>query len=292
VSIGGSVILTLRDGRLTKFLKSPLLVGPISEYFKSAHEYLASKITEFNPTIDSDYYDPVLSASFYYRDCLNRLLSSILRSNHGSTLLILGQYKNRKIQPKLSNLRIKYKINYCNIWNYLVELLNIDCKRSQLSCPNLDKTSNSSKSVNSRLTDRLDYRYEYLSLMIDDAIAFLSCLARIDGCVVMTDDFRVLGFGAEFTSSSSRFDFVSVTHDCKAIHAQEISLDEYGTRHRSAIRFCSSHPDAIAFVFSSDGGMKAITTVNSRLLMWDELKLAVRWYREQDKDYWLPISHY
>jgi hypothetical protein len=292
VSIGGNVILTLRDGQLFKFLKSPLLVGPISEYFKSPHEYLASKIIEFKPTVDDKYYDPLKSASFYYRDCINRLLSSILHNNHGSTLLILRQDKNRRIQPKLSNLNIKYKINYHNIWNYLVKLLNIDCKQSRLFWQNFNKKPKPSKPKMNELDIRLDYKHENLRLMIDDAIDFISCLARIDGCVVMTDKFQVLGFGAEVIYSSPIFDFITVTDNCEATHSQEISLDEFGTRHRSAIRFCSSHPDAIAFVFSSDGGMKAITTVNSKLLMWKEPKLAVRWYRESNKDYWLPISHY
>ena len=140
--------------------------------------------------------------------------------------------------------------------------------------------------------DERDYRSEDLSLMIDDSIDFISRLANIDGCVVMTDNLQVLAFGAEFISSSSKPEFITVTDDCEATKTQEISLDEFGTRHRSAIRFCNGRSDAIAFVFSSDGGMKAITTVNSKLLMWKDLKLAVRCHRDEDKNYWLPVSHY
>jgi hypothetical protein len=47
----------------------------------------------------------------------------------------------------------------------------------------------------------------------------------------------------------------------------------YGTRHRSMMRYCQAHPSAVGIVVSQDGDIRAMTTVKSELVMWEQLQL-------------------
>ncbi|MEX2141982.1 MAG: hypothetical protein WD894_22135 [Pirellulales bacterium] len=42
----------------------------------------------------------------------------------------------------------------------------------------------------------------------------------------------------------------------------------YGTRHRSAFRFVEGMDLAVAFIRSQDGGIKAVTLVENRVVIW------------------------
>ena len=86
--------------------------------------------------------------------------------------------------------------------------------------------------------------------------------------MVLTDTFRIIGFGAEVTASFAGTDKVHVAQDQLGRQSKEASFTEYGTRHRSAFRFAGSMESAVAFVMSQDGGVKALRQVGPRLLMW------------------------
>jgi DNA integrity scanning protein DisA with diadenylate cyclase activity len=51
----------------------------------------------------------------------------------------------------------------------------------------------------------------------------------------------------------------------------EVPVESFGTRHRSAFRFCSSLEDSIAFVLSQDGGVKAVKRHGKDVLMWPDI---------------------
>ena len=54
---------------------------------------------------------------------------------------------------------------------------------------------------------------------------------------------------------------------------QKIDTDKFGTRHRSAMRFCWANRGAVAFVISQDGGVRAITKLNNKVVIWEDIKL-------------------
>lgn len=52
---------------------------------------------------------------------------------------------------------------------------------------------------------------------------------------------------------------------------QSVSVDNYGTRHRSAFRFSSSLDDSVAFIVSQDGGVKARKGVQDKVFLWPDI---------------------
>ena len=94
-----------------------------------------------------------------------------------------------------------------------------------------------------------------------DAVGHFS---HVDGCVVMTQEFKVLGFGAKIDApvtlaeeSPRRF---------KHIVSEEVYTDSVfmaaigGTRHQSAARLCQIYPGMIVFTLSQDGDLKPFTS--------------------------------
>jgi hypothetical protein len=86
-----------------------------------------------------------------------------------------------------------------------------------------------------------------------DAIAGLTA---VDGAVVMTDQYELLGFGAKITrrKGCGRVERVTVTEPIEGgaavlAHPEELG----GTRHQSAAQFVQDQRDAVALVASQDG---------------------------------------
>jgi len=46
-------------------------------------------------------------------------------------------------------------------------------------------------------------------------------------------------------------------------------VDDVGTRHRSAYRFCDAVPTAVAIVVSQDGGVRFVTHYRDAVTYWD-----------------------
>jgi hypothetical protein len=70
---------------------------------------------------------------------------------------------------------------------------------------------------------------------------------------VITDLFRVLGFGVEFTAPPTDPARETIVHK-RSVRP----VEDFGTRHRSAFRFVAACPYVTAFVCSQDGGVKCI----------------------------------
>jgi len=52
-----------------------------------------------------------------------------------------------------------------------------------------------------------------------------------------------------------------------------VPLERFGTRHRSAMRMCSSFEDCIALVVSQDGPVKVMKRVGTDVVMWNDVAL-------------------
>ena len=97
----------------------------------------------------------------------------------------------------------------------------------------------------------------------------IASLAAVDGAVVMTKRFEILGFGAEIAGS-----LPAVTEVRRAVHLEADTfvtelVDSVGTRHRSAYRFCNAVPDAIAVVVSQDGSVRFVNRHRDSVTYWD-----------------------
>ena len=88
------------------------------------------------------------------------------------------------------------------------------------------------------------------------AVDAVAGLTAVDGAVVMTDQYEVLGFGVKIVprKGRSRVDRVTITEPIEGSTAALVDPEELGgTRHLSAAQFVQDQRDSLALVASQDG---------------------------------------
>lgn len=109
---------------------------------------------------------------------------------------------------------------------------------------------------------------------LDEAIFevahLIAALSAVDGAVVMTRRFEVLGFGAEISGSLPDVKTVARALDLEAERVLEEPTEGVGTRHRSAYRLCHELKGAVAVVISQDSRARFIKWKDGRLTYWDQ----------------------
>jgi hypothetical protein len=100
----------------------------------------------------------------------------------------------------------------------------------------------------------------------------LGALGDVDGAVVVTDRFELLGFGAEITGPLPEIDRIRHALDVEAESFESVGIDGVGTRHRSAYRLCALEQDALAIVVSHDGGVQFVAWHDGALTYWEHLE--------------------
>jgi DisA bacterial checkpoint controller nucleotide-binding len=97
----------------------------------------------------------------------------------------------------------------------------------------------------------------------------IASLGAVDGAVVMTKRFEILGFGAEIAGDLPAVINVRRAVDLEADTFVTELVDSVGTRHRSAYRFCNAVPDAVAVVVSQDGSVQFVNRHHDSVTYWD-----------------------
>jgi hypothetical protein len=97
----------------------------------------------------------------------------------------------------------------------------------------------------------------------------IAALSDVDGAVVMTKRFEVLGFGAEIAGDLPDVQQVARALDLEARDRVLEPVLADGTRHRSAYRLCSRIPEAVAIVVSQDGGVRFVKKHDGEITVWE-----------------------
>lgn len=92
-------------------------------------------------------------------------------------------------------------------------------------------------------------------------------LMSIDGALVLTRGFQLIGFGAEILGDT-HVDRIHRALDVEGVHTIEETVEDAGTRHRSVYRLIAALPDTIAIVVSQDGEVRFVAHHGGRLVYW------------------------
>ena len=96
----------------------------------------------------------------------------------------------------------------------------------------------------------------------------LADLTRVDGCLVLSPQFEVVGAGAEILvnqEQAEESDLVFTDLATGDPWPDQSGADLGGTRHRSAYRLCKAVPNSLAFVVSQDGDLTIILSTNDKV---------------------------
>jgi DNA integrity scanning protein DisA with diadenylate cyclase activity len=85
----------------------------------------------------------------------------------------------------------------------------------------------------------------------------------------MTKRFELIGFGAEIRSDLGNVSHAARALDLEGLRSKNESIKGVGTRHRSAYALCNDWRNALAIVFSQDGGVRFVRFHDNKVTYWD-----------------------
>ncbi len=97
----------------------------------------------------------------------------------------------------------------------------------------------------------------------------IAALAEVDGAVVLTRRFELLGFGAEIVGPLPSVERVARAVDLEGETRTFETPDEVGTRHRSVYRLIAAAPEVMAIVVSQDGSVQFVAQLAGDVTFWD-----------------------
>ena len=269
ISRGDTPVIRLRNGRIVTPTESVLREGPIAKFFSNATENFIRNACQLSGINQDPAADDALD--FAPVAFVESLLFYTSDLQHGGTLLFVPDDISHDDSRLNGRLSIKYVLPSMRPRDVLVSAM-----AARLSHNAAAERLESRRTVKPEQLEELTSlagQQQELEDAARDAARFIASLTTVDGAVVLTDTFRIIGFGAEVTVSLSATDKLSIARNPEGTESDEASFAEYGTRHRSAFRFVASMESAVAFVMSQDGGIKVLRQVGPRLLMWPYFKI-------------------
>lgn len=269
VSAEGTVFATLKDGEISQPSMDSLWTGQVSDFLEPArHRLYEDAVSNLkSKKWDDDGNDNDFPHRFY-TFFLERVLFYTRLRDHGGTILMIPEQITQDDTRILDRLNTKYSCTYQAAWNLLVRSLVNHRKFYDLHFPLWDGKKRISKELFQEHS-MLKSEGQDIEEGLTDVAQAIAAMTAVDGAVVINRNFDVLGFGAEVIASSPSLSNVSVFSGNKKRGA--IPIEAFGTRHRSAFRFCSSFEDAVAFVVSQDGGIKAVKRVAKDVALWPDI---------------------
>jgi hypothetical protein len=282
VEVSGTGILTVYDDRklLAKLSHDSLVTafhdvlneGPIANHLIQYVDKLEQRARRELKKIfrRQDVTSLLVDAPRLWLQTLSRILLGVRRLKHGGAVLLIPSTPTK-------DLAINFPISYERTETLLERHLIASARWQDARTRMRSEYSEPASSVPAVLVqERRNAFNEQEDAKKGELVCatFISSLAGVDGLILLSGGLRVIGFGVEI---KLRKDPVMVLRAGSALASpsrlKPLSLNEFGTRHRSMMRYCDRHPGSIGFVISQDGDIRAIIKTDRGLLVWENIQL-------------------
>lgn len=257
VSCGNRPVAELRGGKLIDFRLDVFQSRWLYEAFVTARaaavrEHVASSVPALEPSVATEL------VRYIGQQMIKRVIATMRSAHHGG-LLVIGppdcigeQFLATKYAFADAAPRRRFRTVVLAI---LARLAERAAETGRAADPDLYRSDP-------------DPRLGELDEALFEISHLIAALANVDGAVVITKRFEVLGFGAEIAGVPP-VNEVRRGLDLEADQFVTEVVDQVGTRHRSAYRFCAAVPGSVAIVVSQDGGVRFVTTHREHVTWWD-----------------------
>ena len=212
--------------------------------------------------------DPDLSRKVA-QQMFRRLVSTVRDARHGGTIIIVpperagevlaGDHVSLKHAFVDGEPRRRFRTLIVRIMNRLAQSHG---RGEETSYPRAVGWEEYVWSEDRALTELDEAIFEFAHLVAG--------LAAVDGAVVMTRRFELLGFGGEISGGLTPVHSVRKSLDLEGESTIEEGAQGVGTRHRSAYRLAGSLPDVLLVVISQDGDARFVRDKDGDVTCWDQ----------------------
>ncbi|RLS54035.1 MAG: hypothetical protein DWH91_12885 [Planctomycetota bacterium] len=199
---------------------------------------------------------------------VRRIISLVRSQRHGGAILFVDPDVGRRLMAANTFLQVKYRFLDEEPRRRFRSLVFRLIHRLQAMHVNgLGITWEQFLTTNDPLVAHLDEAIFELAHMV-------SGLTGVDGAVLMTNRFELLGFGSEISGSLPEVETVQLCEDAEGEVTHFLRTDGLGTRHRSAFRFCQRFPGSLAIVVSQDGNVRFVAAREEKVYCWDHVAVS------------------
>lgn len=234
LSVGRNLrsIVALEDGQIFEEGERLGVFQPIIEALAEATDALWEGI---------DRPEGAASPHLNYPAHLHDVLSAVRGLGHGGTILVIPDLECQSASWR-QLVKIKYQCDDDSIW----PLLRKSVYQFDATAPGIGAME-----------------FQYAEEKARRLLVRFPGLTAVDGALLITDRYRLLGFGVEVLAPQAELDLICLPDGTRR------SVEAYGTRHRSAFRFCAAYPRGAAFVCSQDGSIKCVRNRDGRVTLYE-----------------------
>jgi hypothetical protein len=268
--VGQETICKLDEGRISDLSMDvfrsrwlPATFAPVRQEIAEIHEGLRDKARKKGQVwarLDNDITRVI------GQHTIKRITSAVRDSHHGGTVVVVppdladdileGRYVSLKYKFVDDEPRRRFRTLILDVMSELARSLAGTPAKDPVGWDDYEAASDVSLSL--------------LDEAIFEVAHLIAGLTAVDGAVVMTQRFEMLGFGGEISGDLPAAETVEKALDVEAEETLEESTDGVGTRHRSAYRLCKALGSVIAVVISQDGNVRFIKRKNGAVTYWDQ----------------------
>jgi len=267
------LIATLKQNVLISNYIDVFRQGPVNAILKKSAELYKKQIRSY---VKQEFPGEKLEEwEKYTEDFMSEAISRILlvtqEYQHGGAFLLTANAKR-------SGLSIKHALAYDRLFNTITNNIKLEIANyvhtNTIVTEYLEPEKDAIPTVDYLKENIADYEKKDASDELKGTIRFIGSLSCIDGLVVLAPDLRVQGFGAVIKMETLPEQvFISKTATASQSALSPITPNHFGTRHRSMFSYCWNNEGSLGFVISQDGDIRAITRVEDKLVMWENIKV-------------------
>jgi hypothetical protein len=267
IAVGDVTLADLRAGQIEGRALDVFQAEWLSARFTPLHVELMARHEEAMRPFHATELDPAVTRTIS-QQLVKRLIATIRESHHGGTIVFLPHDRAKAILANGHVLQLKYEfVDGEPRRRYHALMLGAMRELALMSAETEPRPVRAGWASYQRSTRPAIANIDEAFLEMSQLLA---ALGDVDGSVVMTDRFEVLGFGGEIVGHSSP-EITSVRRalDLEATEYITAPIDRVGTRHRSAYRLCAQERGVAAIVVSQDGGVQFIAWHNGGPTYWE-----------------------
>ena len=261
ITLHGRNLCTYNHGRILRVEKALINSGCIYEFFRETSLEFCREVTA---PPDGAFFDVSFNERDYraigYLTTLRELVERVQRLKHGGCIFVVSENKSNRA---IVDVDIKYDCRDESIWQCL--------KGRWILHDKYYRALESAKQDNTNAEElaALQREKEDVEIGLRDSLDNLARLTAVDGAVIVTRKFELLGFGAVVRLDRTGDYKVFKAEDRSGKSKREVGIETYGTRHRAAFEFCYKNLPSVAIVLSQDGGIKFVTRIGDDLYFWE-----------------------
>jgi hypothetical protein len=197
---------------------------------------------------------------------LSRILLEIRSQNHGGSLLLLPGSSPVELNAGI-------RLQYNKVEQLLVQAVACEIVSKALMSWRISNKPSDLVPMNlmTALYDARNLATEAFAAMVGSA-RMVGSMAGFDGAIQLVGGLNCTGANLVIPGDNDP-ELVLEAKDAQGLQTQPLNVSDFGTRHRSVMRYCKTNPDAVGFVVSQDGAVRSITSVNGTVTFWRESKV-------------------